>query len=66
VFVASFPFPFVFVFRAVVFALSHKRRGHTNIPRKKLEFQLGKLEVDHMKAAGMYASDRDKGMVLDT
>jgi hypothetical protein len=66
VFVASFPFPFVFVFREVVFALSHKRRGHTNVPIKKLEFHLGKLEVDHMKAVDMDTNDRDKGIVLDT
>jgi hypothetical protein len=31
----------------------------------RLEFWLGKLEVDHMKTVDIDTNDRDKGMVVD-
>jgi hypothetical protein len=39
--------------------------GHTDVPGMRLEFRLGKLEVDHMKTVDIDTNDRDKGMVVD-
>jgi hypothetical protein len=39
--------------------------GHTDVSGMKLEFQLRKLEVDHMKTVDIDTNDRDKGMVVD-
>jgi hypothetical protein len=38
--------------------------GHTDVSGKKLEIQLRKLEVGHMKAVDMDTNDRDKSMVV--
>jgi hypothetical protein len=39
--------------------------GHTDVPGMRLEFRLGKLEVDHIKTVDIDTNDRDKGMVVE-
>jgi hypothetical protein len=55
--------------------VDHMKEGRMKVPGKKLYFHsqhveerhmnVGRLEVDHMKAVCMDTNDRDKGMAVD-
>jgi hypothetical protein len=41
------------------------RDGRTDVSGMKLEFKLGKLEVNHMKTVDIDTNHRNKGVVVD-